>query len=99
MQLSPSKFLSLDFLIELQNWDYISAGGKEYVPSEVDALILAKEETLFEKNADSDFADYFDNYSEDTIEEIPFPTDSDLPEVVSFEIPVVEILNANWRLN
>lgn len=47
---SPSKFTSLERLLEIQNHDYISKTGQEYFPSEVDALIWKKQSENDEKD-------------------------------------------------
>jgi hypothetical protein len=47
---SPSKFLSLSYLIELRDNDYCNKDrGIDYVPCEVDELIWAKQEEMQEK--------------------------------------------------
>ena len=84
-QVSPSKYSSLDFLIELQKWNYIGNGGKEYIAVEVDALIISKEEALFEKTCLDDY-DYLCGLEDVDQDGVPYPTDADLIELEGVEI-------------
>ena len=81
---SPSKFLSLAFLKEVQAHYYMSAGGINYEAFEVDMLIIEKEEKIATEEVwtDEDFADV-----------IPFPVDADFAAVEQDEIIPSSILN------
>lgn len=78
---SPSKFLSLAFLKEVQATHYMSEGGINYEAAEVDALIIEKEEKASEALVlEFDVSDFE--------EIIPAPTDEDMAiEVEAVIIP------------
>lgn len=86
---SPSKYLSLEFLKELQVDHYISKGGIEYESSEVNDLILEKQESAAMKLL-NEMNDYLE---EQEIEEIPFPKDED------FHVVLIELLPLKSTFN
>lgn len=83
---SPSKFLSLAFLKEVQATHYMSDGGINYEAAEVDQLIVEKEEKAAEALVlEFDVSDFE--------EIIPAPTDEDMMIEVEPVIIPASMLN------
>ncbi len=56
---SPNKYMSLSYLVELQENNYINpASGKEYLANEVDMLIWEKQEIKDEERINRMIRDY-----------------------------------------
>jgi hypothetical protein len=85
---TPSKFLALDFLMELQSNNYISTGGIEYSAVEVDLLVAEK------SNADmegfyEDQMDLWEACAEAEAVEVPVPAAAPVRATISFVLNVV----------
>jgi hypothetical protein len=83
-QVSPSKYLGLVFLMKVRGNFYKSETGIEYVPEEVESLISEKSDRLVNDDK-REFCDWellgWDADLDETEEEIPFPSDCDMPFV------------------